>query len=161
MISFVHMFAKHRVAANLLMVIMFIAGFIGVDRLRTQFFPSFELDIITVSVAWPGATAEDVQEGLTVPIENAIEELAVIDSIDATSQFGSASFRIELVDGANLSQALDDISQRIDQNLTLPEGAEDPMVSSLTRYEDISNLLITGPLTPFVARSERAAVNVV
>ncbi|MGA1001699.1 MAG: efflux RND transporter permease subunit, partial [Litorivicinaceae bacterium] len=149
MISFVHMFAKHRVAANLLMVIMIIAGFIGVDRLRTQFFPSFELDIITVSVAWPGATAEDVQEGLTVPIENAIEELAVIDSIDATSQFGSASFRIELVDGANLSQALDDISQRIDQNLTLPEGAEDPMVSSLTRYEDISNLLITGPLTPF------------
>ena len=143
------MFAKHRVAANLLMVIMIIAGFIGVDRLRTQFFPSFELDIITVSVAWPGATAEDVQEGLTVPIENAIEELAVIDSIDATSQFGSASFRIELVDGANLSQALDDISQRIDQNLTLPEGAEDPMVSSLTRYEDISNLLITGPLTPF------------
>jgi len=42
-ISFVHMFAKHRVAANLLMVIMIIAGFIGVDRLRTQFFPSFEL----------------------------------------------------------------------------------------------------------------------
>ena len=44
MISFVHMFAKHRVAANLLMVIMIIAGVIGVDRLRTQFFPSFELD---------------------------------------------------------------------------------------------------------------------
>ncbi len=143
------MFAKHRVAANLLMVIMIIAGAIGVDRLRTQFFPTFELDIITVSVAWSGATAEDVQEGLTIPIENAIEELAFIESIDATSQFGSASFRIELVEGTNLPQALDDISQRIDQNLALPEGAEDPMVSSLTRYEDITNLLITGPLTPF------------
>ena len=44
------MFAKHRVAANLLMVIMIIAGAIGVDRLRTQFVPTFELDIITVSV---------------------------------------------------------------------------------------------------------------
>ena len=149
MIGFVHMFAKHRVAANLLMVIMIIAGAIGVDRLRTQFFPTFELDIITVSVAWSGATAEDVQEGLTIPIENAMEELAFIESIDATSQFGSASFRIELVEGTNLPQALDDISQRIDQNLALPEGAEDPMVSSLTRYEDITNLLITGPLTPF------------
>ena len=149
MIGFVHMFAKHRVAANLLMVIMIIAGAIGVDRLRTQFFPTFELDIITVSVSWSGATAEDVQEGLTIPIENAIEELAFIESIDATSQFGSASFRIELIEGTNLSQATDDISQRIDQNLALPEGAEDPMVSSLTRYEDITNLLITGPLTPF------------
>ena len=105
MIGFVHMFAKHRVAANLLMVIMIIAGAIGVDRLRTQFFPTFELDIITVSVAWSGATAEDVQEGLTIPIENAIEELAFIESIDATSQFGSASFRIELIEGTNLSQA--------------------------------------------------------
>ena len=149
MIGFVHMFAKHRVAANLLMVIMIIAGAIGVDRLRTQFFPTFELDIITVSVAWSGATAEDVQEGLTIPIENAIEELAFIESIDATSQFGSASFRIELVEGTNLPQALDDISQRIDQNLALPEGAEDRMVSSLTRCEDITNLLIPGAPTPF------------
>ena len=149
MIRFVHMFANHRVAANLLMVIMIIAGVIGIDRLRTQFFPTFELDIITVAVAWSGATAEDVQEGLTIPIENAVEELAFIKSIDATSQFGSANFRIKLVEGTNLPQALDDISQRIDQNLALPEGAEDPMVSSLTRYEDITNLLITGPLTPF------------
>lgn len=149
MISLVHTFAKHKVAANLLMVLMIIAGVVGIDRLRTQFFPSFELDVITVSVTWPGATAEDVQEGLTIPIENAIEELAVIESIDATSQFGGSSFRVELVDGANLSQALDDISQRINQNLNLPEGAEDPVVTSLTRYEDISNLLITGPLTPF------------
>ena len=149
MIRFVHTFANHRVAANLLMVIMIIAGAIGIDRLRTQFFPTFELDIITVAVAWSGATAEDVQEGLTIPIENAVEELAFIKSIDATSQFGSANFRIKLVEGTNLPQALDDISQRIDQNLALPEGAEDPMVSSLTRYEDITNLLITGPLTPF------------
>lgn len=149
MIGLVHMFTKHRVAANLLMVVMIISGAIGVDRLRTQFFPSFELDVITVSVAWPGATAEDVQEGLAIPIENAIKELAVINSIDATSQFGSASFRIELFEESNLSQALDEISQQIDQDLTLPEGAESPVVSSLTRYEDISNLLITGPLTPF------------
>lgn len=149
MTTFVHLFAKHRVAANLLMAVMIIAGLIGVDRLRTQFFPSFDLDIITVSASWSGATAEDVQVGLTIPIENSIKELALIDSIDATSQFGSSNFRIELVEGANLSQALDDISQRINQNLVLPEGAEDPVVSSLTRYENISNLLITGPLTPF------------
>ena len=149
MITLVHMFAKHRVAANLLMVLMVLAGLLGIDRLRTQFFPTFDLDIIIVSVIWSGATAEDIQEGLTIPIENAIEELPFIDSIDATSQFGSSNFRIELIEGSNLPKALDDISQRITQNLGLPEGAEDPIVSSLTRYEDISNLLITGPLTPF------------
>jgi|TARA_B110000305_G_scaffold122843_1_gene137600 multidrug efflux pump subunit AcrB len=128
---------------------MILAGLLGVDRLKTQFFPSFELDIITVSVAWPGATAEDVQEGLTIPIENAIRELSVKDSIDATSQFGLASFRIALIDGANLIKALDDVNQSITKNLALPAGAEAPVISSITRYESISSILITGPLTQF------------
>ena len=107
---------------------MILAGLLGVDRLKTQFFPSFELDIITVSVAWPGATAEDVQEGLTIPIENAIRELSVKDSIDATSQFGLASFRIALIDGANIIKALDDVNQSITKNLALPAGAEAPVI---------------------------------
>ena len=111
MITLVHMFAKHRVAANLLMVLMVLAGLLGFNRLRTQFFPTFDLDITVVSVIWSGATAEDIQEGLTIPIENAIEELPFIDSIDATSQFGSSNFRIELIEGSNLPKALDDISQ--------------------------------------------------
>jgi multidrug efflux pump subunit AcrB len=128
---------------------MILAGLLGVDRLKTQFFPSFELDIITVSVAWPGATAEDVQEGLTIPIENAIRELSVKDSIDATSQFGLASFRIALIDGANLIKALDDVNQSITKNIALPAGAEAPVISSVTRYESISSILITGPLTQF------------
>ncbi|MDC1208405.1 efflux RND transporter permease subunit [Litorivicinus sp.] len=149
MISIVNLFTRHRVAANLLMILMILAGLLGVDRLKTQFFPSFELDIITVSVAWPGATAEDVQEGLTIPIENAIRELSVKDSIDATSQFGLASFRIALIDGANLIKALDDVNQSITKNLALPAGAEVPVISSITRYESISSILITGPLTQF------------
>ena len=149
MISIVNLFTRHRVAANLLMILMILAGLLGVDRLKTQFFPSFELDIITVSVAWPGATAEDVQEGLTIPIENAIRELSVKDSIDATSQFGLASFRIALIDGANLIKALDAVNQSITKNLALPAGAEAPVISSITRYESISSILITGPLTQF------------
>ena len=92
MTSFVHLFAGHRVTANLLMVI--IAGLIGVDRLRTQFFPSFDLDVVTISASWSGATAEDVQVGLTIPIENSIKELALIDSIDATSQLDLQTFEL-------------------------------------------------------------------
>ena len=58
-----------------------------------QFFPTFELDIITILQSHGLGQLQNVQEGLTIPIENAIEELAFIESIDATSQFGSASFR--------------------------------------------------------------------
>ena len=97
------MFAKHRVAANLLMVVMIISGAIGVDRLRTQFFPSFELDVITVSVAWPGATAEDVQEGLAIPIENAIKEtirsgLRTGDVAQGTDSVGTGEMGQAIID---------------------------------------------------------------
>lgn len=148
MSGLVRTFASHRVAANLLMILMIIAGLLGVDRLRTQFFPSFEIDVITVQTAWPGATAEDVQEGLTIPIENAVSELAVIDSTQGVSQFGLSTFRLELTENATVSQALDDVEQAITRNVTLPEGAETPSVSIITRYEDIASLLLTGPFTP-------------
>jgi multidrug efflux pump subunit AcrB len=144
----VRTFASHRVAANLLMALMIIAGVLGVDRLRTQFFPSFEIEVITVQTSWPGATAEDVQEGLTIPIENAVSELSAIESTQGVSQFGISTFRLELSEDADVSQTLDDVAQAITRNVTLPEGAEVPSVSIITRYEDIASLLLTGPFTP-------------
>ncbi|WP_289302963.1 hypothetical protein, partial [Methylophaga sp. UBA3996] len=52
-------FAQHKVAANLLMLMMLIGGFVSLSKLNTQFFPNFALDVITVSVVWRGASAED------------------------------------------------------------------------------------------------------
>ena len=59
------LFAHHKVAANLLMIIMLLGGAFALDRLNVQFFPTFELDIVSVRVVWTGASAEDVETGIT------------------------------------------------------------------------------------------------
>jgi len=63
--DFIGLFAQHKVAANLLMLIMIIAGLIPLTRLNTQYFPNFALDIITVRVEWRGASAEDIEDSIS------------------------------------------------------------------------------------------------
>ena len=65
-------FAQHPVAANLLMIIMLMSGVWALNNLNTQFFPSFTLETINVRVVWRGASAEDVEDGLTNRIEEAL-----------------------------------------------------------------------------------------
>ncbi len=62
-------FAHHKVAANLLMLIMLLSGIFALSRLNVQFFPTFELDRISVRVIWSGASAEDIEQGITIPLE--------------------------------------------------------------------------------------------
>ena len=52
-------FARHRTAANLVMIVMMLAGFIGLTKMNTQFFPDFGIDIVLTTVSWPGASATD------------------------------------------------------------------------------------------------------
>jgi multidrug efflux pump subunit AcrB len=66
--NLIGIFAQHKVAANLLMLILLLAGFLALSKLNTQFLPNFALDVISVTVLWTGATAEDVEMSITRPI---------------------------------------------------------------------------------------------
>ena len=68
-------FANHKVAANLLMIMMIVAGIYGLSKLNRQFFPTFATDFISVRVVWPGASAEDVARSITTPLEQELKNL--------------------------------------------------------------------------------------
>jgi multidrug efflux pump subunit AcrB len=87
-------FAQHRVAANLLMIIMILAGIWALTRLNTQFFPNFELDYISVRVIWSGAAAEDVETSITAPLERELRNLDGLRKITSTSANGVASMTL-------------------------------------------------------------------
>ena len=84
-------FTRHPVAANLLMVMMLLAGALGLQKLNTQFFPTFNLDFVSVSVTWTGATAEDVESAITVPLEQELRTLDGLKKMTSTSGEGIAS----------------------------------------------------------------------
>ncbi|WP_051221967.1 efflux RND transporter permease subunit [Neptunomonas japonica] len=145
------LFTEHRVAANLLMILMLLAGVWGVKKLNTQFFPSFELDIIIVSVAWSGAAAEDVERSIVLPIEEEIRSINGIDTLYSTSSQSRASIRLELTENSDVQYTLDEVKQKIANiRSSLPSDAEEPVVQRIIRYENIASMLIT---------SENAAIS--
>ncbi len=137
-------FNHHRVAANLLMVMMIMAGIWSLAKLNTQFFPSFELDIVTVRVVWPGASAEDVEQAVTRPLEQVLRTADGLHEISSTSATGVSAITLEFEEGTEMGAALDQINERVARVRELPDTAEDPEISRVIRYERVARLVLLG-----------------
>jgi len=146
-------FAHHKVAANLLMTIMILCGVLALDRLNVQFFPSFDLDIVTVRVVWSGASAEDVEDGITNPLEQRLRTLDSLYKMTSTSAQGISSITLEFVEGTDSLLALDQVRRFVDEFRNFPLDAEKPEVALATRYESVARILITGMNEPAEMRA--------
>jgi multidrug efflux pump subunit AcrB len=140
-------FTRHPTAANLLMLIMILAGVAGLSRLNTQFFPTFAVEYITISVAWPGATAKDVDESIVSAIEPEVRFLDAVKNVQSTAFEGHAAIAIEYDQGSNMQQALSEVEQAMAQITTLPEQAEEPVIRRILIYETIARLVISGDVS--------------
>ena len=138
-------FAHHRVAANLLMLMMLLAGVFALERLNIQFFPNFALDMVSVRVVWTGASAEDVESGITEPLEQRLKNVDNLRKMTSTSAQGVASITLEFQEGSDPVIALDQVKQQVDEFRNLPIDAEEPQVTHAVNYEPVARLLITGP----------------
>jgi len=139
------LFAKHRVAANLLMVIMILSGVIALKKLNVQFFPNFDLDTISVSAIWSGASAEDIETGITIPFEQRLRSVDQLKQMSSSSAQGASGIALEFHEGTNMILALDDVKKQVDDFSSLPEDVEKVKVIQAVRYESVARLLISGP----------------
>ncbi|MGK0673431.1 MAG: efflux RND transporter permease subunit [Halothiobacillaceae bacterium] len=152
-------FVRHKVAANVMMLIAFLVGLLAINRMNVQFFPTFALDVISVRVVWTGASAEDVENGITTPLEERLKTVDGLKKLTSTSAQGLSSITLELVEGTDPLLALDQVRQRVAEFRNLPKDAEAPQISRVSRYEPIARLLVRGPsvedLRPWVHQFER------
>ncbi|NKB65304.1 MAG: MMPL family transporter [Gammaproteobacteria bacterium] len=138
-------FSQHPVAANLLMVMMFMAGFWGIKQLNTQFFPSFNIDYVSVFVGWSGASSEDVESLITTSLEQELQDVDFVKQMTSTSAEGISSISLEFEEGTDMGLAVDQVKQRVDRVRNLPSGADLPEVTKATRYESVARLLVSSP----------------
>ena len=87
----IRFFAQHRTAANLLLALMVVCGVTAIGKINRQFFPDFGIDIVSVSVAWPGASASDVEKNIIQSIEPELRFLNGVKNIGSTAYEGRAS----------------------------------------------------------------------
>ncbi len=138
-------FARHPTAANLLLALMFICGLAALTQINRQFFPDFGIDMVTVTIAWPGASAADVDQNIVQAVEPELRFLDGVKKITASSYEGVASITVEFEPGYAMQQALSDVESAVGQVRTLPEDAERPEIRRIVRYETVSRLVISGP----------------
>ena len=155
-------FAGHPVACNLLMVIMLLAGAWSLTRLNTQFFPTFDIEFITVTVKWTGASAEDVEAAITEPIERELLGLDTVRVMTSTSNRGSSAVTLEYEEGSDMDVALDQVKERVASIRNLPGAADEPVIKRIINYEPVARLLVTGRegqnLRPIVREIERELI---
>jgi multidrug efflux pump subunit AcrB len=153
-------FAQHKVAANLLMVMMLLAGAWALTQLNAQFFPNFEVEVVTVRTVWQGAGSEDVERGITVPMEQALRSVDGLDKMTSTSADNVSLVSLEFPEGTDMGDATDRVEGLVNTVRNLPSDSEKPQVTHVIRYEPVARLLVHGPtdireLRPLVRRFER------
>ena len=140
-------FAHNGVAANLLMFVILAWGLYAVsNRIPLEVFPTFELEIVNIRVPFPGASPAEVEQGVTIKIEQQIYDLEGIKTLRSTASEGMGKITVEVAKGYDPRAMLDDIKLRIDAISNLPEEAERPDIYISQRRRDVITAVISGDL---------------
>lgn len=139
--------ARHPTAANLLMLIMITAGLLAAPQLKRETFPSFSTDKIQAKVVWPGASAEDTEEALCGPMEEALDAVGSLLEVRCQALEGVAIATAEMEQGGDLARFLDDVKSEVDGITSFPAEAEEPTVTELARTDAVASIAITGPMS--------------
>lgn len=146
-------FVRHGTAPNLLMMTLVLIGIFAIAKLNRQFFPTIEIPIISVTVPWPGASAEDVESNILDVLEPELRFLDEVNEVTAIALEGSAVISIELISGADAQKAQSDVEQAIARVTTLPETAERPIISRAAFFDPVAKIAVSGPFTEQVLKT--------
>ncbi len=144
--------AGHPVAANLLMAALLIGGIMSALRVRQEVFPEFSLDIIGISVPYPGASPEEVERGIISVVEDAVRGIDGVKRITSTASEGRGSVSVELQLNAAADRVLQNVKNAVDRITTLPEDVERPTVSLLENRNLVVNIAVAGDFSEKVLR---------
>ena len=148
----VSVFARHPNAANLLMVLMLLFGIYGLAKINTQFFPTLETKTITITIEWPGASADDVEANVLGAVEPEVRFIDGVKEMTSSAREGSGSIILEFDPAANMQKARSDVESAVGRVTTLPEDSETPMITTPRFFDRVARLSISGPFSEAAMR---------
>lgn len=139
-------FARNPVAANLMMLVIIAVGAGSAFSIQRAMMPAFELEMIFVTVAYPGAAPEEVEQGVVMKVEEAINDLDGIKRVESDSYESMGRIIIEPEEGMAINKLFSDIQNRIDGIATFPEEAEEPVIQQPELLFPALTIQISGSL---------------
>ncbi len=144
--------AGHSVAANLLMAVLLIGGLILASQIKKEVFPDFELDIVNITVPYPGASPEEVERGIILAIEEAVEGLEGVKEFTASAREGLGTVSVEILEGENIQRLAQDIKNEVDRITSFPDEAEESQVVIAQRKRYVIELALYGNQNEWILR---------
>ncbi|MBV1916764.1 MAG: efflux RND transporter permease subunit [Sphingomonadaceae bacterium] len=136
--------ARNGVAANLLLMSMVIAGYFAFTTISQEVFPEGSLERVSVTLEYPGATPEEVEESIVQKVEEAVQSIEGVKKVTSVAAEGAGTVVIELQYGTSVERALDDVKSEIDQIQTFPLEAEEPNIREMTNRQSAMRIAIFG-----------------
>ncbi|MGJ8723420.1 MAG: efflux RND transporter permease subunit [Roseibacillus sp.] len=127
----VRWFTRNHVAGNFLMLAILLAGFTTWFKVRKEIFPDTAFDALTVSIPYPNATPEEVERGVVVPVEEAVADVLGIKKMRSSSSQNGGGVTIEVENGYEVRDVMDDVKTRVDAIANFPEEAEKPVLEEI------------------------------
>jgi multidrug efflux pump subunit AcrB len=128
-------FANNPVAANLLLILMITLGVMNMGSINKEAFPSLSPNRVAISISNDSGSAKENEEGIAIPIEQALQGTSGIKNITTSSTASSTQVSIEMLDGYNIDTLMDDVKDDVDQITSFPDNADPAVVSKATREE--------------------------
>jgi multidrug efflux pump subunit AcrB len=150
--------AKNHVAANLLMLLLVVGGLIKGLGIKQEVFPEIAMDRVGVSVAYPGAGPEEVEEGILLKIEDSLTGVDGIKEITASASEGMGTVTAEVRSGEDVNLVLQDIKSEIDRIDTFPEDAEKPVVSKMLNVTEVASVVVYGQASERALREQAETI---
>ena len=142
--NIIRWFILNTVAANLLMVFIIIAGIFTLSRLRMEVFPDITIPIINVSVVYPGASPEDIEESICVKVEEQVQGVNGLKRITSSSNEGYGSINIEVDNGYDIDEVKDEVKSQVDAITSFPDDAEKPTIRSFDGQPEVITIAVHG-----------------
>jgi multidrug efflux pump subunit AcrB len=136
---------RNSVAANLLMLVLVVGGLFASLRLKQEVFPEFDLDTVEVRVVYPGASPEEVEQGILLSVQEAVRGLDGVKRVDAEAREGVGTISVLLLLGADPDTLHADVKAEVDRITTFPEEAEKPEVTIGKNRRQVISVIISGP----------------
>ena len=137
-------FVHNPIAANLLMIFLIIGGALAIPTLDKQYFPDFELNIVSVAMPYRGAGPSEVEQQICKRIEEAVHDLNGVKEIRSTARQGLGTVLIEAESGYDVQRLTAEVKTRVDAISTFPEDAERPIITELAHRHHMAMVSVAG-----------------
>lgn len=144
--SILRLFLGNPVSANVLMIILLVGGVFSYLLSVREIFPEVNFDMVLVSVPYPGADPDEIEEGICRPMEEALEGISGVKKVKTTAREGVGMAIVEILDGYDVGKIKDDVDNRVNSITTFPKEAEKPLISQNQFRSEVLMIAIWGEL---------------